>query len=127
MNRVRDALDHTNLTDASSLMSQFKRQTNDAILANRDNLHTVSEFAVECIAVDILGHDRFRDLVTARNGRHQEIHHLSSLPFVGVEKIDSFVSWFDSKSRFMSLVLQNKLLQVVKRLFVIRLLPHLNL
>ncbi len=70
MNRVRYTLDHTNLTNASSLMSQFKRQTNDAILANRNDLHTVREFAIECIAVDILGHDRFRDLVTARNGRH---------------------------------------------------------
>ena len=56
MNRVRNALDHTNLTDTSSLMSQFKRQTNDAVLTNRDNLHAVRKFAVECIDVDILGH-----------------------------------------------------------------------
>jgi hypothetical protein len=61
MDGMRNALNNTNLADASQLMSDLFRQADNAILTNGHNFNTVGKLAVESVAVNILADDCLGD------------------------------------------------------------------
>lgn len=77
--------------------------------------------------MNVLGNNRLGNLVPTRHHGRQKIDHFSSLAFIGIEKVNPFMGWFDAKSGFMCFVFQNQLLQVIKGLLVVCLLSHLYL
>lgn len=126
MDRICDAGANEQLRDGTKRASELCGDADEVILTNRDNFDGVGELIGLCRSVDILRNKlgRLGRFYGCDGGK--EIDELDSAIAGGEEKVKSVLNFTDVDTLSMSIMLEDKLLEVEEGALVRNLLAHLD-